>query len=144
MYKSNIAPKDIEEEELLHWKKEVEMALLEFQRYFLQQNVFYSYMLFFYTSRLVPIIYIKVIHGKQYQALCKQWMEVSITKNACYKVKMDYVHSSGIEGSARCRGTTKFLNHKLLETICIYTILKSEFLLRLSCNKTNIDLCHVY
>lgn len=46
MCKSNTAPKDMEEEELLHRRKEVEMALHEFQSCFLQQKVFYSYMHF--------------------------------------------------------------------------------------------------
>ena len=86
MCKTNSAPEDMEEEELLHRRKEVEMALLEFQNYFLKQKVFYSFMQFSDTSRLVPTIYIKVIQGKEYQAFCDQWREVTLTNNACYKV----------------------------------------------------------
>ena len=97
MCKTNSAPKDMEEEELLHRRKEVEMALLEFQNYFLEQKVFYSFMQFFDTSRLVPTIYIKVIQGKEYQAFCDQWREVTLTNNACYKVKVEYVHKSRIQ-----------------------------------------------
>lgn len=71
MCKATNAPKDIEEEELLYWRKDVEIALFEFQCYFLKQKVFYSYIHFLDTLNLVPTTYIKVYQGKEYQALCE-------------------------------------------------------------------------
>jgi hypothetical protein len=97
MCKATSVPKDIEEEELLHRRKEVETALFEFQSYFLQNKVFHSYMHFSDTSTLVLIVYIKVYQRKEYQAFCEQWRDVTLTSNACYKVKLKFVHSSGIE-----------------------------------------------
>jgi hypothetical protein len=71
MCKATSAPKDIEEEELLHRRKEVETTLFEFQSYFLQNKVFHSYRHFLETSTLVPTVYIKVYQEKKYQAFCE-------------------------------------------------------------------------
>ena len=68
MCKASNDPKHIEEEKLLHMKKEVEVALFDFQSYFLQQKVFYSYNVFIDTTRLVPTTYIKVYQRREYQA----------------------------------------------------------------------------
>ena len=89
--------KDMEEEELLHRREEVETALTKFQRYFFQDRVFKTYGHFSDSSNLIPTVHIKVYQGKEYQAFCEQWRDVSLTNSACYKVQVKFVHSSGIE-----------------------------------------------
>jgi hypothetical protein len=54
MYKSNSTTIDLEEDELFHRRKAVEVALLEFQSYFLKLTVFHSFKLFLDSSTSVP------------------------------------------------------------------------------------------
>lgn len=97
MCKASNDPKYIEEEKLLHIWKHVEIAMFDFQCYFLKQKVLYSYNIFIDTTRLVPTTYIKVYQGREYQAFCEYWREVVLTNQACNKIKVKFTHSSGIE-----------------------------------------------
>lgn len=72
MCRASNDPKQIEEEKLLHMREQVEIALFDFQCYFLQHKVFYSYNSFIDTTKLVPTTYIKVYQGREYQAFCPQ------------------------------------------------------------------------
>ena len=97
MCKASKDPKHIEEEQLLHMRKQVEVALFDYQAYFLQQYVFHSYNAFIDTTRLVPTTFIKVYQGREYQAFCEYWREIVLTNQACNKIKVKFTHSSGIE-----------------------------------------------
>ncbi|KAG0572455.1 hypothetical protein KC19_VG096700 [Ceratodon purpureus] len=59
MCSSNLTP-DLEEEDLFKKQKEVKLALLEYQRHFLKDSVFYSVKQFMESSYLVPEHHIKV------------------------------------------------------------------------------------
>jgi hypothetical protein len=37
-----------------------------------------------------------VHQGREYNAFCEKWREVTLENQACYKVKVDFVHKSGI------------------------------------------------
>ena len=97
MYTTTIAKDMEEEEELLHRQEEVETALTKFQHYFLQDRVFKTYGHFSDSSNPIPTVHIKMYQGKEYQAFCEQWRDVSLTNSACFKVRVKFVHSSGIE-----------------------------------------------
>lgn len=97
MCKASYDPKHIEEEKLLHMRKQVEVALFDFQSYFLQQKVFYSYNVFIDTTRLVPTMYIKVYQRREYQAFCEYWRDTVLINQACNKIKVKFTHSSRIE-----------------------------------------------
>ena len=97
MCKASTDPKHIEEENLLHKRKQVEEALYDFQSYFLHQKVFYSYNVFIDTTRLVPTTFIKVYQGREYQAFCEYWREIVLANQAYNKIKVKFTHNLGIE-----------------------------------------------